>query len=57
MPDHPDLFGETVPFLTSEKREWLQGRYLSCTWNMEEFMKKKDDIVANDYLKFRMTIG
>ena len=54
--DQPELCGETLPFLTSEKRDWLQGRYVSCTWNMEEFLKKKDEVVAKDLLKVRLRL-
>ena len=30
---------------------------MSCTWDMEEFMKREDDIVQNDYSKLRMRTG
>jgi len=28
----PQLSGDTIVFLTKEKREWLGGRYINCTW-------------------------
>jgi hypothetical protein len=40
--------------LAAERREWLAGRYVSCPWDMEELMTKKDEIVEQDKLKLRM---
>jgi len=54
LPDRPDVAGDTIAWLAAERREWLGGRYLSCVWDMEEFMKKQDEIVENDKLKMRM---
>ena len=39
-----------------ERREWLAGRYIDCTWDMEEFLTKKDDIVKGDKLKARVVV-
>ncbi|KAI1094506.1 NAD(P)-binding protein [Rostrohypoxylon terebratum] len=44
--DEPQLPGDCVVWLTSEKRPWLNGRFLEA---------RKDDIVKQDLLKFRMT--
>ena len=52
--DKPEVASDTIVFLTQEKRDWLGGRYISCTWDMEEFLGKKDEIVEKDLLKFRM---
>ena len=32
--DTPELAGDTIVWLASERREWLRGRYVSCTWDM-----------------------
>lgn len=55
--DQPQLAADTVVFLTKDRREWLGGRYISVTWDMEEFLRKKDDIVKGDLLKVRMAVG
>ncbi|KAJ5584245.1 uncharacterized protein N7459_004045 [Penicillium hispanicum] len=55
--DSADVCADTITFLTSEKRDWLQGRYISALWNMEVFLGRKEDIVTNDFLKVRMAIG
>ncbi|KAI9665800.1 MAG: putative secondary metabolism biosynthetic enzyme [Bathelium mastoideum] len=54
--DEPDLCGESIPWLTSQKRDWLAGRYVSCTWDMKELDERKDEIVKNDLLKLRLAV-
>ncbi|KAI9714013.1 MAG: putative secondary metabolism biosynthetic enzyme [Bogoriella megaspora] len=54
--DQPELCGETVPWLTSEKRDWLAGRYVSCPWDMQELLRRKEDVVEKDLLKIRLKI-
>lgn len=54
FPDRPDVAGDAVAWLAAERREWLGGRYVSCPWDMEELMDKKDAIVEEDRLKMRM---
>ncbi|TIA46257.1 NAD-P-binding protein [Aureobasidium pullulans] len=54
--DQPQLAADTVAWLVNEKREWLAGRYVSVTWDMKEFLEKKDEIVKKDLLKVRMLI-
>lgn len=52
--DTPELAGDTIVYLTKEKREWLAGRYINCTWDMPELMAQKDEIVKGDKLKVRL---
>ena len=54
LTDSPDLPADTVVWLTQEKRDWLAGRYVSCTWDMPEFLQKKQEIVEGDKLRTRM---
>lgn len=54
--DAPELAGDTVAWLTQQRRDWLAGRYLSCTWDTEELMAKKDCIVAKDLLKVKLVL-
>jgi NAD(P)-dependent dehydrogenase (short-subunit alcohol dehydrogenase family) len=54
FPDRPDVAGDTIAWLAAERREWLGGRYVSCPWDMEELVEKKDEIVEHDKLKLRM---
>lgn len=54
LPHRPDIAGDTIVWLAAERKEWLGGRYVNCPWDMEEFMRKKDEIVEKDKLKMRM---
>ncbi|KAE9968118.1 hypothetical protein EG328_007788 [Venturia inaequalis] len=56
LTDDPGLAGGFLTWLTKEKREWLSGRYISVTWDVEELEQQKDDIVAKDKLKMRMVV-
>ena len=44
-----------MSFLTSTRRDWLAGRYISVNWDIPEFFSKEDEIVKGDKLKMRMT--
>lgn len=54
LPHQPDIAGDTIAWLSSERREWLGGRYVSCPWDMRELMDRKAEIVEGDKLKMRM---
>lgn len=52
----PQLCADTLTFLTKEKREWLAGRYVNVTWNMQELMEKEKEIAGTERLKVRMVL-
>ena len=54
--DQPELAGDTLVWLTKEKREWLADRYISVCWDMEQVLAEKDDIVARDTLKLGLRV-
>ena len=54
--DDQDVCGAFLIWLVKEKREWLNGRYLSANWDVEELQAKKDEIVSDDKLKMRMVL-
>ncbi|KAF2489336.1 NAD(P)-binding protein [Lophium mytilinum] len=43
-------------WLTKEKRDWLSGRWLASTWDVEGLEAQKEDIVKEDKFKFRMVV-
>ncbi|GBE89718.1 Short chain dehydrogenase citE [Sparassis crispa] len=47
---------DTLVWLVKERRDWLSGRYVSCQWDVEELLAKKQEIVAGDKLKVRMMV-
>lgn len=55
LPDRPEVAGDTIVWLAAERKEWLGGRYVSCPWDMQELLERKDEIVEGDKLKMRMT--
>lgn len=54
--DTPELAGDVLSWLTQEKQPWLNGRYVSVTWDMPELFARKDEIVNGDKLKVRMVV-
>ena len=56
LTDTSELAADTIVFLVSERREWLRGRYISCTWDMPELCDKKEEIVREDKLKITLAL-
>ncbi|KAJ2988051.1 hypothetical protein NUW58_g4181 [Xylaria curta] len=54
--DEPALPAHTIVWLSRERRPWLNGRFVSVGWDMEELESKKDKIVEGNLLKFRMLV-
>lgn len=54
--DTPEISADTIVYLTAEKRQWLSGRYINCTWDMPEFLAQEEEIVKGDKLKMRLVI-
>ncbi|KAI9738093.1 MAG: hypothetical protein M1818_005521 [Claussenomyces sp. TS43310] len=54
--DTPDLCGGFIVWLTKGRRTWLNGRYLSATWDVDELEAMKDEIVEGNKLKVRMVV-
>lgn len=55
--DTPEMSGDSVVWLTSERREWLAGRYVSASWDMKDLLDKREKIVKEDHLKMRLSVG
>ncbi|KAK6391433.1 hypothetical protein LTR65_004597 [Meristemomyces frigidus] len=53
-----ELCGDSLVYLTDEKREWLGGRYINCTWDLPELTSspKKDEIIKENKLKVKLSI-
>ncbi|KAK1676498.1 short-chain dehydrogenase [Colletotrichum godetiae] len=52
MRDTPELAAHSIPYLTSVKRDWLGGRWLSCMWDMPTLVGMEKKIVEGNLLKF-----
>ncbi|TKA74852.1 hypothetical protein B0A55_05334 [Friedmanniomyces simplex] len=56
LTDSPRLAGDTLAWLTAERRGFLQGRYVSVTWDMGELVGKRGKIEGEDLLRMRMRV-
>eukprot|EP01113_Clastostelium_recurvatum_P050037 TRINITY_DN9384_c1_g1_i1.p1 TRINITY_DN9384_c1_g1~~TRINITY_DN9384_c1_g1_i1.p1 ORF type:complete len:295 (+),score=28.53 TRINITY_DN9384_c1_g1_i1:20-904(+) len=54
LPHKPDIAGDTIVWLAATRLSWLSGRYVSCPWDMEELMARKEEIIEGDKLKMKM---
>ncbi|KAI0899488.1 NAD(P)-binding protein [Annulohypoxylon nitens] len=54
--DKAELGADSLVYLTSQKRNWLAGRYINVTWDLPELMEKEDEIVNGDKLKLQLVI-
>ncbi|KAI3320001.1 NAD(P)-binding protein [Xylariaceae sp. AK1471] len=50
------LTGDSMVWLAKKRREWLSGRFVSVTWDMQELEQKREEIVSKDSLKLRLTV-
>ncbi|OAG00195.1 NAD-P-binding protein [Paraphaeosphaeria sporulosa] len=57
LTDTEELAGDSIVWLTAERREWIKGRYVSCNWDMKEFLAKRAAIEDGDLLKVRLDVG
>jgi len=54
--DDVGLCGGFLVWLTKQKREYLSGRYVSVNWDVDELETRKEEIVKDDKLHFRMVV-
>lgn len=52
--DTHELAGGAAVWLASDDARFMNGRYLSASWDVNEVMARKEDIVARDLLKVRI---
>lgn len=57
--DGVELCGAFCVWLTKDVREklWLSGRWISATWDTEELITRRDDILEKDLLKARIAMS
>lgn len=57
LTDDVGLCGAFCVWLSQEKRLWLNGRFLSATWDVDQLVEKKSRIEEEDLLKFGYRTG
>jgi len=43
-------------WLIGERREWLGRQYVSCQWDVDELLAKRQEIVDGDKLKVKLIV-
>lgn len=58
LPDRADLAGDSIVWLGGERREWLAGRYVSCQWDVEELIRKREEVgdKLGEWLRVRLVV-
>ncbi|EAU33968.1 predicted protein [Aspergillus terreus NIH2624] len=56
LTDDQGLCGAVCVWISKEKRDWISGRYICATWDMDDLESKKEEIVKEDKLKWRMAV-
>ncbi|KAF2807689.1 uncharacterized protein BDZ99DRAFT_464609 [Mytilinidion resinicola] len=56
LTDTPKLAADTAVWLMKERREWLNGRYVSCQWDLPELEVKEKEIEDRNLLKNKMLV-
>lgn len=59
--DSPDLVGAFCVWMLNleglqKRKEALNGRWLSCKWDVSELEEKYDVVQKRDLLRFRMAV-
>lgn len=54
--DTPELAANTLVWLTKDRKDWLVGRLVVVTWDIDELQAKKEEIVKGDKLKVRLAV-
>ncbi|KNG84429.1 hypothetical protein ANOM_007598 [Aspergillus nomiae NRRL 13137] len=55
--DTHDLAAGTALWLASEDAQFMNGRYMSANWSVEEMVERREEIVEHDLLKFDLKIA
>ncbi|KAK9490685.1 hypothetical protein V1508DRAFT_255054 [Lipomyces doorenjongii] len=53
--DTPALAGGVVVWLSTDAASFMDGRYMTTNWSVDELMTKKEEIVSKDLLKVKLS--
>lgn len=54
--DPPELAAACCVYLTTERADFLTGRFLSANWDVTELEQRKQEIVGQNLLKLRLAL-
>ena len=49
--DSAELVGGMAVWVCQEKARWLSGRFVSVNWDVEDLVRRREEIVKRDLLK------
>lgn len=52
--DTPELVGGVAVWLTSEAASFMNGRYISANWSVDELVERKKEIEGSNVLKMEL---
>ncbi|KAI7320997.1 hypothetical protein KC315_g9238 [Hortaea werneckii] len=52
--DKPELAAGTCVYLSLPRADFLMGRFVNCTWDMEELEKHRETVESQDLLKSKV---
>ncbi|RMX77786.1 hypothetical protein D0867_16612 [Hortaea werneckii] len=52
--DKPELAAGTCVYLSLPRADFLMGRFVNCTWDMEELEKQRERVESQDLLKSKV---
>ncbi|EPQ51394.1 NADP-dependent dehydrogenase [Gloeophyllum trabeum ATCC 11539] len=55
--DKVEIASHSIVRLTSGTEDYLSGRFVSCTWDLDELAMRRKEIEEDDLLKNRLDIG
>lgn len=53
--DTPDLVGSVGVWLTSNQAKFMNGRYISINWDVEELVARQEEIVSGNLLTLTLS--
>jgi hypothetical protein len=52
--DTPELAGSATVWLSTPAARFLNGRYTTANWDVEELVKRQEEVVQKDLLKVKL---
>ncbi|PYH87853.1 NAD(P)-binding protein [Aspergillus ellipticus CBS 707.79] len=56
LTDTPELPADTLVWLACARRDWLAGRFVSASWDMQELERKRRDVLRRNLFRFRVLV-
>lgn len=53
--DKLELSGAVCVYLTTSEADYLRGRTVFASWDLQQLLQRKDEIIENDLFKMKLT--